>query len=122
MLFRSGGGTSSGGNFSVTGTIGQHGTDSLAGGNFALQGGFWSSAVAIQTAGVPHLSIVRSGNNYILSWPDTGATFVIEVTSTLQTTATAWGNSGASPTLSNGTNTVTLPVQAGRFFYRLRFP
>lgn len=40
-----GGGTSSGGSFSVSGTIGQHDAGQpMAGGNFELTGGFWAHA------------------------------------------------------------------------------
>ena len=117
-----GGGTSTGGVFSVSGTIGQPAAGSMAGGNFAIQGGFWSSAVAVQTPGAPQLNIVRSGGNYVITWADTGAGFALEVTTALQTLGTTWNNTGATPTLANGTNTVTIAAQPGRFFYRLRKP
>ena len=41
-----GGGTSSGGDFSLTGTIGQHdaSTQTSSGGDFGLASGFWASA------------------------------------------------------------------------------
>lgn len=44
-----GGGTSSGGEFSLTGTIGQHdaGTQILRGGEFSLAGGFWANAEVV---------------------------------------------------------------------------
>ena len=44
-----GGGTSSGGNFSLTGTIGQHDANRQisTGGGFALAGGFWADATVI---------------------------------------------------------------------------
>ena len=121
-VIASGGGTSTGGIFSVSGTIGQPATGNLAGGNFVLQGGFWSGAVAVQTPGAPHLNLVRSGGNYVLTWADTGAGFVLEIATALQTLNTSWNNSGATPTLANGTNTVTLPAQPGKSFYRLRKP
>lgn len=55
-----GGGTSSGGVFAVSGTIGQAeaSPQPLAGGSFSLTGGFWS-LVAVQTEGAPLLSIVQ---------------------------------------------------------------
>ena len=121
-VIASGGGTSTGGSFSVSGTIGQPAAGNLAGGSFALQGGFWSSAVAVQTPGAPQLNLVRSGGNYVLTWADTGAGFVLEIATALQTLNTSWNNSGATPTLANGTNTVTLPAQPGKAFYRLRKP
>jgi hypothetical protein len=41
-----GGGTSAGGNFTLTGTIGQHDASRISsgGGNFLLAGGFWAHA------------------------------------------------------------------------------
>ena len=44
----SGGGSSNGGNFSVSSTIGQaNASDSSAGGDFSLSGGFWAIGVII---------------------------------------------------------------------------
>ena len=117
-----GGGTSTGGVFRVSGTIGQPAAGNLAGGSFAIQGGFWGSAEVVQTPGAPFLKVVRVGGNYVLTWADTGAGFALEVATALQTLNTVWGNSGASPTLANGTNTVTIAAQPGKFFYRLRKP
>ena len=39
-----GGGTSAGGAFQLSGTIGQHDTGVMSGGNFTLTGGYWSGA------------------------------------------------------------------------------
>jgi hypothetical protein len=39
-----GGGSSSGGTFQLSGTIGQHDAGVMSGGNFTLTGGFWSGA------------------------------------------------------------------------------
>src|ERR1043165_7927632 len=53
-----GGGTSTGGVYSVSGTIGQPDAGPvLTGGNYALTGGFWSLTAAIQTPGAPTLRI-----------------------------------------------------------------
>ncbi len=117
-----GGGTSTGGVFSVSGTIGQPAVGSLAGGTFAIQGGFWGSAEAVQTPGAPFLKVVRAGGNYVITWVDTGAGFALEVATALQTLNTSWNNTGAVPALANGTNTVTITAQPGKFFYRLRKP
>jgi hypothetical protein len=42
----SGGGSSSGGNYSLSGTIGQPDAGALAGGNYRLEGGFWGGAIS----------------------------------------------------------------------------
>ena len=68
-----GGGTSTGGIYSVSGTVGQYdaGTNRLTGGSFSLAGGFWA-VYAVQTAGAPFLSIEVSGPAEVtISWlPD----------------------------------------------------
>ena len=45
-----GGGTSTGGVYSVTGTIGQPDAGTMSGGSYTLTGGFWALPVAVQTA------------------------------------------------------------------------
>ena len=63
-----GGGTSTGGVYSVSGTIGQHDAGGpMTGGNFFLTGGFWS-LYAVQTLDAPLLTITYSGNQAIVSW------------------------------------------------------
>ena len=41
-----GGGTSSGGNFTLSGTIGQPDAGSMAGGDYVLDGGFWTGGIS----------------------------------------------------------------------------
>ena len=65
-----GGGTSRGGVYSVSGTIGQSdaSTTTMTGGHYSLTGGFWS-LVAIQTPGAPTLKIVPAGAGMArISW------------------------------------------------------
>src|SRR3954466_12632287 len=66
-----GGGTSTGGVYSVSGTIGQADAGHMTGGNFSLDGGLWSIIAAVQTPGAPLLRVVRSSTNtVIIAWPD----------------------------------------------------
>src|SRR5689334_23907812 len=46
-----GGGTSSGGTFVVSGTIGQPDAGAMSGGIFVVQGGFWPGLVSVPTCG-----------------------------------------------------------------------
>jgi len=46
-----GGGTSDGGQFSVTGTIGQHDTGTMTGGGFVISGGFWAASSLLPLPG-----------------------------------------------------------------------
>src|SRR6266705_1270314 len=71
-----GGGTSTGGVYSVSGTIGQPDAGKMSGGNFTLDGGFWGIIAAVQTAGAPLLTISRtSTNTALVSWPSPSTGF-----------------------------------------------
>src|ERR1035438_4580529 len=52
-----GGGTSTGGVYSVSGTIGQPDAGRLSGGSYTLDGGFWGIIGAVQMPGAPRLSV-----------------------------------------------------------------
>ena len=59
-----GGGTSTGGTYQVSGTIGQpDASGTTSGGNYTLTGGFWSLIAVVQTAGAPTLTITHVGNS-----------------------------------------------------------
>src|SRR5271154_3312918 len=69
-----GGGTSTGGTYQVSGTIGQPDAGGpMTGGQYSLTGGFWSLISVVQTGGLPDLTITHSGSSVIVSWPDTGS-------------------------------------------------
>src|SRR5213083_2827087 len=66
-----GGGTSTGGVYSVSGTIGQPDAGAaITGGNYSLTGGFWS-LYAVQTPGGPSLMITLNHqlSTINVSWP-----------------------------------------------------
>ena len=64
-----GGGTSTGGVYSVSGTIGQPDAGpTMSGGNFTVDGGFWGLIAAVQTPGAPLLSIARTTTNTVAIW------------------------------------------------------
>ena len=113
-----GGGTSTGGVYTVSGTIGQpDASGALTGGSYSLTGGFWSLISVVQTAGLPNLTVTHSGHSVIVSWPNTG-------TYTLQQTATvavknSWATSGYAISTANGTNSITITSPAGKLFFRL---
>ena len=111
-----GGGTSTGGVYTVTGTIGQPDAGAMAGGNFSLTGGFWA-LYAVQTPGAPFLSIVPATPGWArISWAPTNAPgFVLQVTPTL--TPSAWTNAP-----SGATNPVVVPATLPARFYRLHKP
>jgi hypothetical protein len=116
-----GGGTSSGCNYSVNGTIGQHdaGLQQLSGGNYSLTGGFWS-LYTIQTPGLPGLAIVFiSPNSVKVSWPNTGS-YTLQTNSNLA--PISWIGYGGGISTANGTNSVTISPPDGNLFFRLHNP
>src|SRR5438874_7624372 len=78
-----GGGTSSGGSFTLTGTIGQPDAGTLAGGNYTLDGGFWGGVFAVQQVGAPTLHIVQAGANVMISWTPATPGFVLQISTNL---------------------------------------
>jgi hypothetical protein len=114
-----GGGTSTGGVYSVSGTIGQHDAGGpMSGGNYSLTGGFWALISVVQTPGLPNLIVTHPGNSVIVSWPDTGS-YTLQQNSTLANSA-GWMTSGYPVTTANGTNSVTVTPPAGNLFFRLK--
>jgi hypothetical protein len=113
-----GGGTSTGGVYSVSGTIGQPDAGvAMTGGNYSLTGGFWSLIAAVQTPGLPNLTITFVGpNSVVVSWPNTGSYTLLQ-NSNLATGS--WTISGYSITTANGTNRVTITPPTGNLFFRL---
>ena len=113
-----GGGTSTGGTYSVRGTIGQPDAGpTMAGGPFALTGGFWALPRAVQTPNAPLLSIaVASPGSALISWtPDTGTNWVLQECPDLK--SGAWNDSP-----SGFTNPVVVPASMQARFYRLNKP
>jgi hypothetical protein len=119
-----GGGTSTGGNYSVTGTIGQPDAGQMSGGPYALTGGFWSLLNVIQTPGAPFLSVVQLNGAVTISWPLPATGFVLEETPILVSApATIPWNLTSRPYQTNATHIfITVPTPADRSFYRLRHP
>jgi hypothetical protein len=104
-----GGGTSTGGVFSVSGTIGQPDAGTMSGGSFTVVGGFWS--VASVQAIAPRLFIQRSNDVVVIWWEPATAVFVLQSSASLS--PAAWTNAP-----SGGTNPTTVPLSgASRFFH-----
>ncbi len=116
-----GGGTSTNGQYVVSGTVGQHDAGGpLTGGRYSLSGGFWSIISVVQTTGAPMLSITQSGNSVIVSWPDTG-NYILQQRKNLAAPI-GWINSGYSITTNNGTNSIIITQPTGNLFFRLINP
>src|SRR5213078_2907682 len=74
-----GGGTSKGGVYSVSGTIGQPDAGHMSGGNFTIDGGFWGIIGAIQTPGSPILRVLlTTTNTVVVAWPAASTGFSLQ--------------------------------------------
>ena len=116
-----GGGTSTGGVYAVSGTIGQHdASGAMSGGNYSVTGGFWSLINVVQTPGLPNLIIVRNAPNTVkVLWPDAATnTYTLQQNANLATTN--WTTSGFAISNVSGTNSITLTPPVGNLFFRLK--
>ena len=116
-----GGGTSAGGVYSVTGTIGQHDAGgAMVGGNFSVTGGFWS-LIAVQTPGAPMLRIfLTTTNTAVVAWPSASAGYTLQSSANLA--GTNWsGVTGATNTVGGENQVIISPVSGNRYF-RLKSP
>ena len=119
-----GGGTSSGGVYAVTGTIGQPDTSIVSGGNFAVVGGFWGVIAAVQAPGAPTLTATRTAQNTVLVlWPAPAEGWRLQATTNLAGAPTVW-TEVPPPYQTNAENMVffTEPLPVGNKFYRLHKP
>ena len=115
-----GGGTSTGGTFSVSGTIGQPDAGGpMTGGNYTLTGGFWALISAVQTPGAPTLYISYSGDTVTVYW-QSGWGWSLEQNSTLD--APGWSPTSYYIVNIGGTNQITITPPAGNLFFRLKNP
>ena len=112
-----GGGTSTGGVYSVSGTIGQpDASGALTGGSYSLTGGFWSLISVVQTPGAPLLTITYSGNQAVVSWPSSATGWTLQTNRNLATAT--WGNYLGAVSNNSATNS----PPAGNVFFRLTHP
>lgn len=115
-----GGGTSTNGQYLVSGTIGQADVSAeMSGGNFSVTGGFWSLISVVQTPGAPALLISHAGNTVTVYWQDVSG-WNLQQNSDLAVT-NGWSASGGV-TASNGTNYLNLVNPSGKLFFRLKNP
>ena len=116
-----GGGTSTGGVYAVSGTIGQpDASGAMTGGNYSLTGGFWSLIAVVQTAGLPNLTITFVGpNSVVVSWLDAGS-YTLQTNNNLNTSN--WLGYGGTINTVNGTNSATVTPPTGNLFFRLKQP
>ena len=112
-----GGGTSAGGVYSVSGTIGQPDAGAaMTNGQYSVTGGFWALPTAVQVTGAPTLTIASAGPSQAsMSWTPATPGFVLQ--ETLSLSPTNWVNSA-----SGATNPIVVPAILPTKFYRLFKP
>jgi hypothetical protein len=112
-----GGGTSTGGVYFVSGTIGQPDAGGpMTNGQYSVTGGFWVLPIAVQSVGAPLLTIVPAApGQAAISWTPATPGFVLQETVSL--VPSDWVNSA-----SGAANPVTVPAVPPAKFYRLRKP
>jgi len=112
-----GGGTSTGGVYSVSGTIGQPDVGpTMTNGQYAVTGGFWALPTLVQTPGAPTLHITNAAPGFATMWwtPPTPG-FTLQSTDSLSPT-----NWVSAPSGTN--NPATVPATIGARFFRLFRP
>lgn len=117
-----GGGASTGGNYTLSGTIGQPDAGgAISGGNYSLTGGFWSVLAAVPTPGAPSLTILlTTTNTAVVSWPSPSTGFALQQSPGL---ATPTWTAPLEPVSDDGTNRfIIVTPPSGNRFYRLFHP
>src|SRR5438093_4963130 len=112
-----GGATSTGGVYQLSGTIGQPDAGAMmSGGNYSLDGGFWSLIDAVQTPGAPTLTIIPAApGQATVSWTPATHGFVLQESQSLTSPNWTVAPSGAS-------SPITVSATAPAKFYRLFKP
>jgi len=120
-----GGGTSTGGTYQVSGTVGQPDASGVMSGGpvtgtnyFSMTGGFCAFIQVVQTPGAPTLNINHSGNTVTVFWQNVPGWNLVQ-SGNLTTPIGSWPAS-SGVTTSNGTNSVTLTNPSGNLFFRLK--
>jgi hypothetical protein len=118
-----GGDTSTGGVYSVTGTIGQTDAGTSIGGNCTVGGGFWGIIAALQTPGAPFLTITRSYSSMVVSRPSSAEGWLLYATTNLVIGGRTWTGI-PPPDQTNGSTNISFiePAPTGHKFYRLHRP
>ncbi len=112
-----GGMQSTGGVYSVSGTIGQpDASGAMTNDQYSITGGFWVLPTAVQVSGAPLLGIAPAGPGVAtISWTPNTPGFVLQETMSLS--PTNWVNSA-----SGATNPIVVPAVLPMKFYRLFKP
>lgn len=116
-----GGGISSNGGYTVSGTIAEPITEPVSGGGFTFAPGFLNASAAIELGDGPvYLAITGHDGSIIISWSAAAsAALILEVTTNIADPA-SWQPASETPVVAGPDKTVTIPLNNGHKFYRLR--
>jgi hypothetical protein len=116
-----GGGTSTNGQYAVSGSIGQPDAGSMSGSNYTLTGGFWSVVAAVQTPGTPLLTITLNPllSTINVSWPSPSTGFALQQNTNLANPS-GWSGFGGQVNDNGTIKNVTINLPARNLFYRLK--
>ncbi|HEV8525829.1 MAG TPA: hypothetical protein VGQ71_15145 [Terriglobales bacterium] len=115
-----GGGTSGGGVYSVSGTIGQPDAGAMSGGSYTLTGGFWvDPGPGLEVP--PALRITRVDGNVRLTWPHPSTGFQLQQ-ATGAVPPVGWADVDFTPVVVGEERQVTLPMSSAHWFFRLHKP
>jgi hypothetical protein len=121
-----GGGTSTNGQYSLNGTIGQpEAGGTMSSGNFSMMGGFWSLVSTVQTPNAPALHIIVNspGNTVTLYWQNVDGWSLYQNNNiNLPAVNPANWSASSGVTTSAGTNYLNLTSSTGMVIYRLQHP
>lgn len=119
----SGGGSATGGVYSLRGTIGQPVASRTSGGPYALTGGFWSAAEVIQTPDLPVLGIERLPAGVLrVFWAKPADGVVLQQVSGISgSPVVGWADVPVSVYQTNETHiSLTLAAPVGMQIFQLR--
>jgi hypothetical protein len=114
-----GGGTSTGGSYSLSGTVGQQDAGKMTGGQYGLVGGYWSVISVVPTTDSPQLNIrLTTTNTAVVYWQSPSSGFILQQKTNV--TDLNWITAPQVVT-DDGTNrSIVVNPPAGRLFYRLK--
>ena len=84
----------------------------------AENGGWYGVGSVFRLSLGTKLTIVRSGTNVVVTWPNNASGFTLESTTNLAPPV-IWSTNSPMPVVISGTNTVTNAISGTRKFYRL---
>jgi hypothetical protein len=111
-------GVSVGGKYTLSGTAGQHSTQTLRGGAFSLGAGFWGGSDHLERLALPELKLSLTENRLIISWPLSDNPLVLQETGSLALPI-AWVAVSEQPVIVAGENQLSIPLVGALKFYRL---